>query len=139
MIEPDDFGEQRTANHMPTIALSIAAVLLLVVGGMSYRESVRSSLEKQYEEKEARLLQRHGIAVPAPADQAPAANANPTGQAAAQPLPAGTVLYDAQGNPVYVTGAAESTYAQNVGAQTEASLPAPLDPDVLRMQQSLEQ
>ncbi|HRQ89821.1 MAG TPA: hypothetical protein PLA50_13560, partial [Bacteroidia bacterium] len=34
---------------------------------------------------------------------------------------------------------AESTYAQNVGAQTEASLPAPLDPDVLRMQQSLEQ
>lgn len=140
MIGPDDFGDRRSANHTPTIALSIAAVLLLVVGAMSYRESVRSSLEKEYAEKEARLMQRQGLApLPtAPAVQAPVAPAP-------APAAAGTVLYDAQGNPVYLSGMPPATApapAPVVSAaqvEAETTLPAPEDPDIARFQQSLDQ
>lgn len=141
MIGPDDFGDRRSANHTPTIALSIAAVLLLVVGAMSYRESVRSSLEKEYAEKEARLMQRQGLApLPAaPAVQAPVANPAPA------PSSAGTVLYDAQGNPVYLSGMPPATApapAPVVSAaqvEAETTLPAPVDPDIARFQQTLDQ
>ncbi|MBL9160483.1 MAG: hypothetical protein JNJ70_23575 [Verrucomicrobiales bacterium] len=144
MIGPDDFGDRRSANHTPTIALSIAAVLLLVVGAMSYRESVRSTLEKEYAEKEARLMQRQGLA------PLPAAPAAPAPVAGAAPAATGTVLYDAQGNPVYLTGLPPAAAAAPVApapapvasaAQVEAetTLPAPEDPDIARFQQSLEQ
>jgi hypothetical protein len=139
MIGPDDFGDRRSANHTPTIALSIAAVLLLIVGAMSYRESVRSGLEKEFAEKEARLMQRQGLAPVAAVPGAPAPAA----------APAGTVLYDAQGNPVYLTGvpptaapapAPAMVPAANAAAlQVESTLPAPEDPDIARFQQSLDQ
>ena len=149
MIGPDDFGDRRSVNHTPTIALSIAAVLLLVVGAMSYRESVRSSLEKEYAEKEARLMQRQGLA-PLPAMPAAAPAAAPT------PAPAaGTVLYDAQGNPVYLTGLPPGAAAPQAPSpapapvpdaltsaalqEAETTLPTPVDPDIARFQQSLEQ
>jgi hypothetical protein len=139
MIGPDDFGDRRSANHTPTIALSIAAVLLLIVGAMSYRESVRSGLEKEFAEKEARLMQRQGLA--------PAANLPPAMPApAADPAAAtGTVLYDAQGNPVYLTGlpptaAPVPAPLPNAAVQeAERSLPTPEDPDIARFQQSLDQ
>ncbi len=137
MIGPDDFGDRRSANHTPTIALSIAAVLLLIVGAMSYRESVRSGLEKEFAEKEARLMQRQGLA--------PAANLPPAAPApAAAPAAAtGTVLYDAQGNPVYLSGlppaAATAPLPNAAVQQAESTLPAPEDPDIARYQQSLEQ
>lgn len=137
MIGPDDFGDRRSANHTPTIALSIAAVLLLIVGAMSYRESVRSGLEKEFAEKEARLMQRQGLA--------PAANLPPAAPApAAAPAAAtGTVLYDAQGNPVYLSGlppaAATAPLPNAAVQQAESALPAPEDPDIARYQQSLEQ
>jgi hypothetical protein len=148
MIGPDDFGDRRSANHTPTIALSIAAVLLLVVGAMSYRESVRSSLEKEYAEKEARLMQRQGLA-PLPAAPPAAAPAAATAQGVAT----GTVLYDAQGNPVYLTGlppaAAQAPVAPVAPVpdaltsaalqQAETTLPTPEDPDIARFQQSLDQ
>ena len=148
MIGPDDFGDRRSANHTPTIALSIAAVLLLVVGAMSYRESVRSSLEKEYAEKEARLMQRQGLA-PLPAAPPAAVPAAATAQGVAT----GTVLYDAQGNPVYLTGlppgAAQAPVAPVAPVpdavtsaalqQAEATLPTPEDPDIARFQQSLDQ
>jgi hypothetical protein len=142
MIGPDDFGDRRSANHTPTIALSIAAVLLLIVGAMSYRESVRSGLEKEFAEKEARLMQRQGLAPVAAVPGTPAVAA-PAPAAA----PAGTVLYDAQGNPVYLTGvpptaapAPAMVPATNAAAlQVESTLPAPEDPDIARFQQSLDQ
>lgn len=135
MIGPDDFGDRRSANHTPTIALSIAAVLLLIVGAMSYRESVRSGLEKEFAEKEARLMQRQGLApatnLPAAAPVTPATPAGATG----------TVLYDAQGNPVYLSGLppAAASLPNAAVQQAESSLPAPEDPDIARYQQSLEQ
>jgi hypothetical protein len=145
MIEPDVIGERKTSNHTPTIALGLAALLLLVVGGLSYRDSVRSNLEKEYEEKEARLMQRLGVPAPASVAGNPAA---PTAGAAA-PAPGTTVLYDAQGNPVYLTGTQPAAPASSnppaapagapAGLQVEATLPAPEDPDILRLQQSLDQ
>ncbi len=59
-MAPDDLGERRQVNHTPTIALSIAAILLLIVGALSYRDFVRTSLEKEFAEKEARMMQRQG-------------------------------------------------------------------------------
>jgi hypothetical protein len=141
MIGPDDFGDRRSANHTPTIALSIAAVLLLIVGAMSYRESVRSSYEKEFAEKESRLMQRQGLV--------PVAAAVPGAPVAATPAPAaaGTILYDAQGNPVYLTGVpptvapavAPVPTANDAARQVESTLPAPEDPDIARFQQSLDQ
>jgi hypothetical protein len=145
MIEPDVIGERKSSNHTPTIALGLAALLLLVVGGLSYRDSVRSNLEKEYAEKEARLMQRLGGPVPAAAT---AAN-TPVNPAGNVPARGTTVLYDAQGNPVYLTGAQPVAAAPSnppvaqagspVGLQAEANLPAPEDPDILRLQQSLDQ
>jgi hypothetical protein len=145
MIEPDVIGERKSSNHTPTIALGLAALLLLVVGGLSYRDSVRSNLEKEYEEREARLMQRLGVPAPASVAGNPAA---PTAGAAA-PAPGTTVLYDAQGNPVYLTGTQPAAPASSNppaapagapgGLQVEATLPAPEDPDILRLQQSLDQ
>lgn len=149
MIEPDVIGERKSTNHTPTIALGLAALLLLVVGGLSYRDSVRSNLEKEYAEKEARLMQRLGLpvetAAPATAAGNPAAN-----PAANTPPPGTTVLYDAKGNPVYLTGAQPAAPATAAappvasaaapgGLQVEAGLPAPEDPDILRLQQTLNQ
>ncbi len=147
MIGPDDIGERRQTSHTPSIALGLAAVLLLVVGALSYRDFVRSSLEKEYAEKEARLMQLHGVApppaggVPAPAQpagpiQTSAPQAAGQAQAAAAPAP-GTVLYDAQGNPVYLGG--NVPYPQTAGQQAEAGLPAPEDPEIGAMRQSLAQ
>ena len=61
--------------------------------------------------------------------------------AAAPQQPTGTILYDAQGNPVFVPGATAGggTYPQAAGQQAEATLPAPEDPEIGRMQASLDQ
>lgn len=142
MIEPDVIGERKSTNHMPTIALVLAAVLLLVVGGLSYRDSVRSNLEKEFAEREARLMQRLGLPtdpVAGPANPAPAAPAV---------APGTTVLYDAQGNPVYLSGtqpvaannpAPVAPAANPEGLRVESTLPAPEDPDITRMAQTLAQ
>lgn len=137
MIGPDDIGERRPANHTPTIALSLAAILLLVVGAMSYRDFVRDRLEREYEEKEARLLERHGITPPAPAATAEAAAASP-----ANPAPGTTVLYDAQGNPVYLSsapsGGAPTAAVTPPPTVVTTDLPEPEDPEIARLRQSLE-
>jgi hypothetical protein len=126
MISPDDIGERRQTNNTPTLALVVAAVLLLAVGGMSYREFVRSSMEKEFAAKEERLMRLVGQG----GDGADAVDgAAPAGAS-------GTVLYDAQGNPVYVGG---DGVVQPAGAPSAASLPKPEDPDISRMSQSLEQ
>ena len=53
-------GERRQVNHTPAIALGIAAVLLLIVGAMSYSDYVESEFEEEYKEKERQLLLRNG-------------------------------------------------------------------------------
>ncbi|MEM7699662.1 MAG: hypothetical protein AAF236_14790 [Verrucomicrobiota bacterium] len=52
MMGTDEFAEPKKANHTPTIALAVAAVLLLIVGAMSYRDFVRDSVEKEFAEKQ---------------------------------------------------------------------------------------
>ncbi len=141
MIGPDDIGERKSANHTPTIALSLAAILLLVVGAMSYRDFVRDGLEREYQEKEALLYQRNGLTPPAPATEKPVAPASTA------PAPATTVLYDAQGNPVYLSSSPTALAAAPTTVQAPATpaatgvpveLPEPEDPEISRLRQSLE-
>lgn len=143
MIGPDDINEQQTASRAPTIALTVAAVLLLAVGGFSYRDYVRSSIEKEFSEKEMALRKSLGL----PGEE-PAAAAAATPAAAA---PAGsTVLYDAQGNPVYLTSTAPGAAtnpppsaavpeAAATDPSVQSNLPAPEDPEIASMRRSLDQ
>ncbi len=133
MIGPDDIGERRPASHTPSIALAIAATLLLVVGALSYRDYVRSGYEKEFAEKEDRLMQRLGLPGTAPAQPA---SAQPAG---AVPAAGTTVLYDAQGNPVYLTGVAPGQQPPPAAREAQAALPAPEDPDLASLRESLDQ
>jgi len=143
MMGPDDIGERRQVNHTPTIALSIAAVLFLIVGALSYRDFVRSSLEKEFAEKEARLMQRQGIyGNVAPAQQgqvymqngiAVDARGIPVDQQGGfQPSPQNT-QYDAQGNPL------AAAPAMPPGYQETGTLPVPNDPELANIRASLDQ
>lgn len=144
MIGPDDigerrqFGDRRQVNHMPTIALSIAAVLLLVVGAMSYRDSVRSTLEKEYADKEARLMQRMGYPVDSPAGQAPGMPEAGVTQQASGP---GLGLPQSAGTPPNPQGAFGygNEPVSEAGLQAETGLPSPADPEIARIQESLNQ
>jgi len=155
---PDDIGERRQVNHTPTIALSIAAILLLIVGALSYRDFVRTSLEKEFAEKEARLMQRQGYY----------GNLTPGQQQPMQGVPAqqtymqNGVVVDAQGRPVNPQGAVPAQAAvgfqpSNVqydaggnpiaaapamppGYQESGTLPLPLpnDPELNNIRASLD-
>lgn len=155
---PDDIGERRPVNHTPTIALSIAAILFLIVGALSYRDFVRSSLEKEFAEKEARLMQRQGgYGNVATGQQAPqgqpvqgqvymqngiAVNAqgipiNQQGgfqnQAPVGFQPPANVQYDAQGNPLAAAPVIPPGY------QETGTLPVPNDPELANIRASLDQ
>lgn len=140
-MDHEDLGERRQVNHTPTIALGIAALLLLIVGAMSYRDFVRTSYEKEYAEKERQLLARHGYAVApfttngqqaiqgqAPHYQSPPGKAQP--QQGAQQVPA-QAPQPAAVNPALAQNAAEM--------QIESALPAPVDPELDSIRSSLEQ
>ncbi len=154
MMAPEEIGERRPVNHTPSIALAIAALLLLVVGALSYRDFVRSSLEKEYAEKERQLMMRHGYPVQAYQGQPVIGNQAQLNQAqlnqaqlnqaqlnqqvgiqaSAQQgvqgtqgqLPAGQAV-----NPNMVQQAA------NMGI--ESSLPRPVDPEIDAIRNSLAQ
>lgn len=131
---------------MPTIALSVAAVLFLIVGALSYRDFVRTSLEKEFAEKEERLIQRQGYygnAVPGqylPPGQQPYTQPNATQGAPPQNLSGGysdpsiTAVQQPASNPV-------STQVNPVpgGTAFETTLPVPIDPEINKIRQSLDQ
>ena len=120
MIAPEDFGEKKSVNHTPTIALTVAAVLLLIVGALSYRDYVRNSLEKEYAEKERMMMARHGYAVQsAPVQQ---------GQQ--------MLMQQNQLNPG-VNDAMIAQQAANMGV--ENSLPQAADPEIQSISSSLQQ
>jgi hypothetical protein len=156
MMGPDDIGERRPVNHTPTIALSIAAILFLIVGALSYRDFVRSSLEKEFAEKEARLMQRQGgYGNVTPGQQVPqgareqvymqngiAVNAqgipiNQQGgfqnQAPVGFQPPANLQYDAQGNPLAAAPVIPPGY------QETGTLPVPNDPELANIRASLDQ
>lgn len=151
MMDHEDMGERRPVNHTPTIALGIAALLLLIVGAMSYRDFVRTSYEKEYAEKERQLLARHGYqvapfttngqqAIQAPGSQPVAAQPAPMNQAqpgayAVQQTPA-----PAQPLPQAPPAASNPSLLENAAnLQIESSLPSPNDPEMDSIRDSLQQ
>ena len=143
MMAPEEFEEKKSVNHTPTIVLTVAAVLLLIVGALSYRDYVRNSLEKEYAEKERMMMARHGYAVqPAPGQQVPSPQ-----QAEVQfqnnYAPA---QLDQQGEQMLMQqnrltpGVNDTMIAQqaaNMGV--ENSLPQPADPEIQSISSSLQQ
>jgi hypothetical protein len=144
MMDHEDLGERRQVNHTPTIALGIAALLLLIVGAMSYRDFVRTSYEKEYAEKERQLLARHGYQVAPfttngqqaiqgqmPNLQQPQVQGNPGQQGGGYQQPQQQVQQSQAVSPGLVQNAANM--------QIESSLPQPVDPEIDSIRNSLEQ
>lgn len=157
MIGPDDIGEPRQGNyrtnHTPTIALAAAAILLLVLTAIIYKDNVRSDLEKEFAEKERMMMQRNGYIPAQPAQQQPLYNAQgqlvQNGQVYAQqpayqqpqfqnqPQQAPQYQPAAQ-QPVQQTQFPQQPAAQNPNSSgVQASLPQPKDPEIDAMRDSL--
>jgi hypothetical protein len=146
MMGNEDFGESRQVNHTPAIALGVAAVLLLIVGAMSYRDSVRSSMEREYAEKERQLLMRHGYPVnPYPNMQQPLQS-----QYAPNGYPQQGQLPQQGQQPAYQNQFPQQNYPQQpqnnqaiarnaANMNVESNLPAPNDPEIAAIENSLDQ
>lgn len=134
MIGPEEFGESKKVNHTPTIALGLAAILLLVVAAWSWSDVQRKKYEREFAEKEAAMMQRLGYNQ-MPPGQPPVANgqAIPQSQPVQAPVqqPVAPAPQNYQPSPGLLQSAAEM--------QVESSLPAPVDPEIARMQDSLNQ
>ena len=135
MMALEEIGEKQSVNHTPTIALTVAAVLLLIVGALSYRDYVRDSLEKEYAEKEAMMMARHGYGFqPQQQGNVPLQNnfqqMQTNQQMLVQSVPQNHV------NP-NLDNAMLARQAAEMGI--EKSLPQPADPDITTFQDSLEQ
>lgn len=136
---PDDFAEKKQVNHTPTIALAVAAILLLIVGALSYRDFVRTRFEKEFAEKEEQMMQRIGYfddTRQGRPEDGPRSNQQP-GSAA----PGG---YSGQANGrAYEQNdprTQDPALAQSAAdMQVESALPRPNDPEVDRIQDSLNQ
>gem|GEM_PF-445287 len=83
MGSDDMIVERRPANHTPAIALGVAALLLLIVGGLSYRDYVRRSYEKEFAEKEREMMARQGYVQWGPRTYVPQGAAMPNAPAPA--------------------------------------------------------
>ena len=156
MMAPDEIGERRPVNHTPTIALSIAAILLLIVGALSYKDFLKDRYDKEYAEKEARWMQMRGypantiqgqpaamqgqpanmmqaqVAAPAALPQQQAVAQAPAQYTPNAALPPDGVVYDAQGNPIVLA-------QPNPGVAYETALPVPVDPELNNIRSSLDQ
>lgn len=158
MMDHEDLGERRQVNHTPAIALGIAALLLLIVGAMSYRDFVRTSYEKEYAEKERQLLARHGYQVAPfttngqqaiqgqmPNLQPPQVQGNPGQQGGGYPQPQQQAQPPQQQvqqsqQQVQQSQAVSPGLVQNAAnMQIESSLPQPVDPEIDSIRNSLEQ
>jgi len=157
MMAPDDLGERRQVNHTPTIALSIAAILLLIVGALSYRDFVRTSLEKEFAEKEARMMQRQGYNGNVMPDQSAGQSAGQVIPGQLQPnLQSGAPVSLQQGaqnatvnaapqatagpqQPLAVTNVAYDAQGNPIAAAGQATLPLPNDPELNNIRASLDQ
>jgi len=138
-MAPEEIGEKKSVNHTPTIALTVAAVLLLIVGALSYRDYVRNSLEKEYAEKERMMMARHGYAVQsAPGQQAMPQQGNVQLQNNYQPMQPNqqVPIQQNQMNPS-VNNAMLAQQAANMGVQN--SLPQTIDPEINAISDSLSQ
>lgn len=140
MIDPEDFGERHPVNHTPTIALGIAALLLLVVGAMSYGDYVRKRYYKEYAKKEEQLIQRMqqlGYAPPATPGSGAALPAAQVLPVAVNPAPITTAVPLA---PIAAPALAPASPELAAAVQsTEVALTPPNDPEIEAARQSLAQ
>ncbi|MEM9018343.1 MAG: hypothetical protein AAGC68_15115, partial [Verrucomicrobiota bacterium] len=156
MMGNDEMGAVRQVNHTPAIALGIAALLLLVVGALSYRDFVRTSLEKEFAEKERQLLSQQGIQMsPYATGQQPAYQQQPVANqpsvapgngALLNPAVSGSVpgSYPQAAAPAPQSFQAQPGYNQQVSQsagqmQIESNLPVPNDPGLESIRDSLEE
>jgi len=151
MMGSEDMIERKPVNNTPTIALGIAAVLLLIVGAMSYKDYVRRSLEKEYAEKEKSMMERIGY-VPVGSNNTPYVHQSQLAQQQPQAVtPVSTPAVTAAQNPV-TPGPAQvvpqlppPVAGSDIAAidpqrlPTETNLPRPVDSDIEAMQKSLNQ
>ncbi|MDF1738982.1 MAG: hypothetical protein P1U86_07470 [Verrucomicrobiales bacterium] len=132
-------------NHTPMIALGAAAVLLLIVCAMSYRDYVRTSLEKEFAEKEQRLMQRNGY-YPVQQGQQNFQQQQPLPQNTSQNYAQQTIQQPAQQQQVrqpqpqqpqqqYLAPAPEGAAANSA----QSSLPRPRDPEMDQLRNSMDQ
>lgn len=140
-------GERRQVNHTPAIALGIAAVLLLIVGAMSYSDFVESEFEKEYKEKERQLLLRNGYQV-APIPNMQNQLQQPYPQNGLYPQqPQQQVANQVPQQPLQQQAPVNQQLAQNNGGlaqnaanlNVESALPIPNDPEIDAIRNSLDQ
>lgn len=140
-------GERRQVNHTPAIALGIAAVLLLIVGAMSYSDYVESEFEKEYKEKERQLLLRNGYQVaPIPNMQNQLQQSYPQNGLYPQ-QPQQQVANQVPQQPIQQQAPVNQQLAQNnaglaqnaANLNVESSLPIPNDPEIDAIRNSLDQ
>lgn len=144
MMGNEEYGERRQTNHTPAIALGVAAVLLLIVGAMSYSDYLEDRFEEEYQEKERQLLARHGYpAGVAPGLQQPGVAATAgTPQVPAQPgvvQPGGVQPGVAQPGAVPQPATNPDLLRNAAEMGVESALPAPNDPEITSIQNSLDQ
>lgn len=143
-------GERRQVNHTPAIALGIAAVLLLIVGAMSYSDYVESEFEEEYKEKERQLLLRNGYQVaPIPNMQNQLQQPYPqNGLYPQQPQqPQQQVANQVPQQPLQQQAPVNQQLAQNnaglaqnaANLNVESALPIPNDPEIDAIRNSLDQ
>ena len=135
MMALEEIGDKQSVNHTPTIALTVAAVLLLIVGALSYRDYVRNSLEKEYAEKEAIMMARHGYGAQSQQQGTVPLQNNFQQMQPNQQMPVQSVPQN-QVNP-NLNNAILARQAADMGI--ENSFPQPADPEISRFQDSLEQ
>ncbi len=140
-------GERRQVNHTPAIALGIAAVLLLIVGAMSYSDYVESEFEKEYKEKERQLLLRNGYQV-APIPNMQNQLQQPYPQNGRYPQqPQQQVANQVPQQPLQQQAPVNQQLAQNnaglaqnaANLNVESALPIPNDPEIDAIRNSLDQ
>lgn len=128
-------NETRPTNHTPAIALGVAALLLLVVAGMSYKDYVRKSLEKEFEEKANRAgygQQQQGY----PQQGNPAYNPNYAQQQQQQYAPNQRPNQFPAAQPQQQPAAPAQQY-DPARLPRETNLQAPRDPEVTRLEENL--
>jgi cell division protein FtsB len=150
MMDSEEMGERRQVNHTPAIALGIAAVLLLIVGAMSYSDYVESEFEEEYKEKERQLLLRNGYQVaPIPNMQNQLQQPYPqNGLYPQQPQqPQQQVANQVPQQPLQQQAPVNQQLAQNnaglaqnaANLNVESALPIPNDPEIDAIRNSLDQ